>query len=79
MEGDFDTPDGLGQEITTFPAACTASTHTITSKMPTSIMFGKELCLTRNLLFRASSDKEQPMNDYMTDLVVTALQPSLCP
>jgi hypothetical protein len=43
MEGDFNIQDELGEETTTFLAACTASTHTITSKMPPSIMFGKEL------------------------------------
>jgi hypothetical protein len=37
--------------------------------MPTSMVFGWEICLPFNLLFGAALDKEKSTNDHMTDLI----------
>jgi hypothetical protein len=37
--------------------------------MPTSIMSGRELCLPCDPLFGAPPNKQQPMTDYMVDLM----------
>jgi hypothetical protein len=52
-----------------FLLAYRASTHDTTGKTPVSMVFRRELHLSCNLLFGAPQDKEQPMTNYVTDLV----------
>jgi hypothetical protein len=46
-----------------------ASTHDTTGLTPASLVFGRELRLTCDLLFGVHPDKKRPTTDYAADLV----------
>jgi hypothetical protein len=52
-----------------FLLAYRTSTHDATGLTPASLVFGQELRLPYNLLFRVPPDKERPTTDYAADLV----------
>jgi hypothetical protein len=51
-----------------FMLACRASTHETISTTPASMVFGRELHLPCDLLFRVPPDKEQSTTDNVVDL-----------
>jgi transposase InsO family protein len=52
-----------------FPLAYRASTHDTTGLTPASLVFGRELRLSFDLLFGVPPDKERATTDYAADLL----------